>query len=255
MMETATTLDTQEVAEQTFITKFRSPGIAPLVAAGQFVMVSFPETLDPLLPRAFSVCDVTADAISLFYVAVGRVTKKISALQPGEPLIINGPLGVGFPEIGEAENVWTVVGGSGAALIPILNRTVKRAGSRITFFYGARTGSQLVNFEEVSSVRYATDDGSNGFCGNVVEMLKKELAEADLPDKLFGCGPTPMLMSMQKEVGGRVPTYLSVETPMACGMGFCQGCPVKKTGRGDYYLACKDGPVFRSTDIEFEAEP
>ncbi len=254
ILETAITIDTREVADRTFITTFESPRIAPLVSAGQFVMVSFPETTDPLLPRAFSVCDASGDTLSLLYVAVGRGTKRISRLSPGDPLIMNGPLGNGFPKMAKAARVWAAVGGSGAALIPILARAAGVTGSEMRFFYGARAKRQLVPFKEAASVSYATDDGSEGFHGNVVDMLKAEL-KAGKPDMLFACGPTPMLVNMQKEFGSDVPTYLSVETPMACGMGFCQGCPVKKSGDSDYYLACKDGPVFESTKIQFEVKP
>ncbi|HQT91383.1 MAG TPA: dihydroorotate dehydrogenase electron transfer subunit [Candidatus Kryptobacter bacterium] len=253
-LETAVTIDTLEVAERTFMTRLRSPKIAPAVTPGQFLMVSFPETSDPLLPRAFSVCDASGDTLSLLYVAVGRGTRRISRLMPGEPLILNGPLGRGFPEMAAGQKVWAAVGGSGAALIPILSRAAVKAGSNLHFYYGARTRRHLVPFNDVTGVHHATDDGSEGFHGNVVEMLKKEL-QAGTPDILLGCGPTPMLIAMQKEFGNRVQTYLSVETPMACGMGLCQGCPVKKAGEKDYHLACKDGPVFKSDEIEFEMQP
>lgn len=247
-------MDAREVAENTYISRFRSPRISPFVRAGQFVMVSFPETSDPLLPRAFSVCDASEETLSLLYVAVGRGTRKMSKLLPGEPLILNGPLGKGFPDMDRGEKVWAAVGGSGAALIPILARAAKASGAGMEFYYGAKTKRQLVSFDEALSVKFATDDGSEGFHGNVVELVKAELKE-ESPDKVFACGPTPMLLRMQREFGSRLPTYLSVETPMACGMGLCQGCPVKKAGEPDYYLACKDGPVFRSTDIEFEVRP
>lgn len=253
-LETAVTVDTRKVAEQTFISTFRSPRISALVEAGQFVMVSFPGTIDPLLPRAFSVCDVEDDTLSLLYVAVGRGTRKISELMPGAELILNGPLGNGFPERESGRKIWVAVGGSGAAILPILSRSAKRVGSEVRFFYGARTMSQLVPFKEATNIAHATDDGSAGFHGNVVGLLKQELRR-DTPEMLFGCGPTPMLVSMQKEFGTKIPTYLSVETPMACGMGLCQGCPIKKSDSVDYYLACKDGPVFRSTEIEFEVKP
>ncbi len=253
-LETAVILDTRLAAERTYISRLRSPQIVPIVEAGQFVMVSFQDTLDPLLPRAFSVCDATGDTLSILYVAVGRGTRKISGLFPGEKLILNGPLGTGFPRMERGKNIWVAVGGSGAAIVPILSRSAGKAGSELRFFYGARSKSQLVPFEISAYTAHATDDGTAGFHGNIVDLMKLELKGAE-PDMVFGCGPTPMLVSMQKEFGNRIPTYLSVETPMACGMGFCQGCPVKRSGDADYYLACKDGPVFRSTEIEFEVKP
>ncbi len=253
-LETVTVIETREVAKGTFVTKVKAPSIARNVKAGQFVMVSFPESTDPLLPRAFSVCDAFEDSVSLLYVAVGKGTRRISKLLPGDPMVFNGPLGKGFPNMSGQKTFHVVVGGSGAALIPILDRTAKSRGASINFYYGARTGSQLVKFDGVENVNHATDDGSEGFHGNVVELLKKKI-DGDSSGVVFACGPTPMLVALQREVGVSVETYLSVETPMACGMGLCQGCPVRNAGDGDYYLACKDGPVFRSTEISFEMKP
>ncbi len=251
VLETAITIDTLEVANRTFITRFRSPKIACMVTPGQFLMASFPETSDPLLPRAFSVSDAQEETMSLLYVAVGKGTGRIAKLKPGEPVVMNGPLGRGFPDMKGGTSVWVAVGGSGAALIPILDRAARKTGTEITFYYGARTGAQLVNLDGIKNINHATDDGSKGFHGNVVEMLKEEMKKGR-PGQLFGCGPTPMLVAMKKGFESQIQTYLSVETPMACGMGFCQGCPVRKSGEGDYYLACKDGPVFSAADIEFE---
>ena len=247
-LESASVVETREIAERTFLTKFFSPQIASLVRAGQFVMVSFPGSLDPLLPRAFSVCDVELDRISLLYVAVGKGTSRLSKLRSGESVVMNGPLGNGFPELVGGEKVWFAVGGSGAAILPILVVGAKKSGSSFRIFYGAKTNGQLIRFD-YDSISYATDDGSTGYHGTVVELIKHELLE-EKPDKIFACGPTPMLVNMQKEMNGRVPTYLSVETPMACGIGLCQGCPVKKNDGADYFLACKDGPVFDARKVE-----
>jgi len=41
---------------------------------------------------------------------------------------------------------------------------------------------------------------------------------------------------------------LSLEEPMACGVGVCLGCVVKLAD-GRYTPTCKDGPVFRTSDL------
>ena len=41
---------------------------------------------------------------------------------------------------------------------------------------------------------------------------------------------------------------LSLETPMACGVGVCLGCVVELED-GRYVPACKEGPVFRATRL------
>ena len=48
---------------------------------------------------------------------------------------------------------------------------------------------------------------------------------------------------------------ISFETVMACGLGLCQGCAIrcKPASKGDKYaLVCKDGPVFRGEELDFE---
>lgn len=250
IIESATVVANQEVAEKTFTTKFHSPKIAPLVNAGQFVMVSFLNCTDPLLARAFSVSDVQGKTLSLLYTAIGKGTTRLSKLKKGATVLINGPLGNGFPPFLRKEQTWIVLGGSGAALIPILHKFAKHANAKIKIFYGARTKRQLVNFKNIKA-HHATDDGTMGFHGTALGLLKDHL-EKEKPDRLFACGPTAMLLALQKDIQADLPLFVSVETPMACGMGFCQGCPVKIKDAPDYFLACKDGPVFDAREIELE---
>lgn len=243
-------IKTLRINGRTFRTRFKAPKIASVVKAGQFVMLSIGEALDPLLPRAFSVCDVKDESIELLYVAVGKGTSRIAQMRGGEKARLVGPLGNGFPIVGKLEVVWIVVGGSGAAVLPILTQSIKKAGASYRIFYGARTGGELIGFEDIV-FEAATDDGSAGFSGNVIELTKKELKQTR-PDRIFVCGPMPMLRAAQREFSDVKETYISVETPMACGIGLCQGCAVKRSDTDDYFLACKDGPVFRSDQIVLE---
>jgi len=271
-LESAAVVETKQVGEREFLSKFRTPKIAAEVKPGQFVMVSFPDTIDPLLPRAYSVCDVDGDCLKLFYAAVGKGSKRLSRLSRGEIVRLNGPLGMGFPMPVPGENIWIVVGGSGAALLPILIKMSKKNGATMKIFYGAKTKEHIcnelveaLNATEADSINYATDDGTFGYHGTVVQLMKNKMpypstGKGAIPSKIFGCGPTPMLIALQQGFGTAILTYLSVETPMACGMGFCQGCPVKISAESDdvragadYFLACKDGPVFESQLIEFES--
>ena len=213
-------------------------------------MVSFPDCSDPLLARAFSVSDVQGKELSLLYTAIGRGTTRLSKLEKGASVTINGPLGNGFPEFTKDEKVWVVLGGSGAALIPILHKFAKRAGAEIRIFYGTRTKRQLVGFQNLRA-HHSTDDGTRGYHGTVLGLLKKHL-EKEQPDRILACGPTAMLVGLQKNIQPELPLFVSIETPMACGMGFCQGCPVKIKKSVDYFLACKDGPVFDAREIDLE---
>ena len=47
-----------------------------------------------------------------------------------------------------------------------------------------------------------------------------------------------------------IPCEVSLEGPMACGFGICQGCPVELIGsERKYALMCKDGPTFDVSTI------
>ncbi|MGB2957524.1 MAG: dihydroorotate dehydrogenase electron transfer subunit, partial [Bacteroidota bacterium] len=119
-------------------------------------------------------------------------------------------------------------------------------GKPVITCLGARTAGQLV-MEHLDNVQVATDDGSRGHHGNVVDLLKQIIADRrpDRP-KMFGCGPTPMLRALAEfALSAGIPCEVSLEGPMACGFGICQGCPVELSGdEGGYALMCKEGPAF-----------
>jgi len=102
------------------------------------------------------------------------------------------------------------------------------------------------------SVRW--DNGSIGFEGNVLDMLKSEIESGRLMNldsyDIYVVGPHIMMKSVS-EYFEKLGLYcqVSLESPMACGMGVCQGCAVKKRDEEDYFLICKDGPVFSSKDV------
>jgi dihydroorotate dehydrogenase electron transfer subunit len=119
-------------------------------------------------------------------------------------------------------------------------------GRRIVTFLGARTAQQLVA-THLEQVHIATDDGSKGFHGTVVELLKREFASMkSARPKIFACGPTKMLHALAEFARHEnIPCEVSLEGPMACGFGICQGCPVELLGaEKKYALMCKDGPTF-----------
>jgi dihydroorotate dehydrogenase electron transfer subunit len=120
------------------------------------------------------------------------------------------------------------------------------AGKEVITLLGARTASQLVT-DHLENLQIATDDGSRGFQGTVVALLAS-LLHLGTPSRprVFGCGPTPMLRALAElSVREGLACEVSLEGPMACGMGICQGCPVELVGEEKAYaLVCKDGPTF-----------
>jgi dihydroorotate dehydrogenase electron transfer subunit len=102
------------------------------------------------------------------------------------------------------------------------------------------------------NIYIATDDGSLGFKGNVVQLLNENLKLLKSGKvKIFACGPNAMLRTLKNfAVKNSINCEVSTECAMACGFGICMGCPVESAENPDkYLLVCKDGPVFNIADI------
>ena len=101
---------------------------------------------------------------------------------------------------------------------------------------------------DYGEVKIATEDGTSGVKGTIFELLEKELEGASF-DKIFACGPLPVLKGIQaisKKKG--VLAELSLEERMACGVGACVGCNCAGVG-GEYLRVCHDGPVFGAGEV------
>ncbi len=239
-----------ELENQIFLLKVKSPEIAGSINPGQFLNVRVSETISPLLRRPFSVCDVEGDFFYLMFNVYGQGTKILAEKQFGETIDVLGPLGNGFTLDGDYDTAVIAAGGLGVAPFPYFIRALGEK-KQILSFIGGRTHSDVIT-HGMKNISIATDDGSLGFKGTVIELLEsgKDLSEYGKV-KIFGCGPTPMLKALKEFSEARnIDCEVSTECAMACGFGICQGCPVESTQTPDKYkLVCKDGPVFNVRDI------
>ena len=251
MRNIVTISSNDEVGDGLFVLRFRSGEIARTAQPGQFVNVRVTDSYLPLLRRPFSISRIAGSSIELVFNIVGVGTKALSVLKPGDTIDVLGPLGVPFDVREEFETALIVGGGVGVAPFPLLTEVLQREEKNIVSFIGARSVYQLYR-EHLKNSHFATDDGSAGFKGNVVQLLERYL-ESHHPaqPKIFGCGPTPMLKSLSQlaqQLG--ILCELSLEGDMACGIGLCQGCPVERAnGPKKYALVCTEGPAFHSQDI------
>ncbi len=231
-----------------------APEIAKEAKCGQFVNV-YTGQADTLLPRPISICEIdkSEGSLRLVYQVVGKGTKTFSVLKAGDKVKILGPLGNGFA-VDQSKNDNVVVGGGIGA--PPLLELVKELGGRACVFLGSRSNPILVKeFEALGAeVHVATDDGSQGFHGNVVELMNKIGPKAEA---VYACGPKIMLKyaaAWARERG--VNPQVSMEERMACGIGACVGCAVKikKAGESTYsnLKVCKDGPVFLGEEVVWD---
>ncbi|MFA5805792.1 MAG: dihydroorotate dehydrogenase electron transfer subunit [Melioribacteraceae bacterium] len=240
----------QKISDNIFLIKVLSPSIASLAKPGQFCNIKVSENSFPLLRRPFSICDVEDDYLFFLFDIHGEGTKLISEKKPGESLELLGPLGNGFDYKDGYDTAVIVAGGLGVAPFPFLLKNLP-TNKKVISLLGGRSNKNIV-MQGLKNVLIATDDGSEGFHGTVVDLLKREIKNISQNKfRIFACGPNPMLKALQNYcVENNYDCQISVECAMACGFGICQGCPIDPTNGGTYLLVCKDGPVFEAKSVK-----
>lgn len=234
----------REVARDMWVLGFEAPAIAADVRAGQFVNVLLRP--GPLLRRPFSVYAAAAEVVEIVLRAVGEGTRLLLALRPGDRISLLGPLGNGFELQRERGRVTLVSGGLGVAPMPLAARDARRLGLGVTWVHGARTQAELCSEAEADELRWATDDGSLGVHGTVLDAVP----EAD-PGQVLACGPNRMLAALAARWPG---AQVAIETYMGCGTGVCLGCAVPRAS-GVYDRACTEGPVYLAASIRWDELP
>jgi dihydroorotate dehydrogenase electron transfer subunit len=264
------------IARDTFRLRFACPEIARRILPGQFLMLRFPGSNDPLLGRPLALYDVVPDgsgspeSLDIVYLAVGRMTRLLAAREPGSRIEVWGPLGNGFPAT-PTEHLLMVAGGIGQTPFLSLAREYLHQGcfglppravpaaQRITLCYGVRGKEYLAGVDDFRQlgvdVRISTDDGSCGHHGLVTDLIGPAALESRLGCRVVCCGPEPMIKATTHVAHGLgLHCQVSLESPMACGIGICFSCVVRirdKAGQWDYRRTCVEGPVFDAQDVEF----
>jgi len=238
-----------KINDNTFLLKVKSPSIAISASPGQFCNVKVSENTTPLLRRPFSICDVEGESVYFLFDIHGEGTKILSQKKIGDKLEILGPLGNGFQFQGDYETAIIIAGGLGSAPFPFLTKKLSDYKDVISLV-GARN-KDLVITHNLRNVSVATDDGSIGFHGTVIDLLKRKIeALSKNKFRIFACGPNPMLKALQLYCNeSNLDCQISLESVMACGFGICQGCPIDSADGESYLLVCKDGPVFDSKAV------
>lgn len=223
----------------------------------------------------------------------GTGTEEFSTYQAGDQIELLGPLGNGFPvERGAGRRSVLIGGGIGIPPMVALARELgcsalaigeqpdgaqtmnervdgeqaggehavgKQAASaqsgNVQAVMGYRDAGTFLEKElsEHASLSIATEDGSVGTKGNVLDCIRENDIQADV---IFACGPTPMLRAVKSyaEENG-IECWLSLEERMACGIGACLACVCKSKELDEHSQVhnkrvCKEGPVFSAEDVE-----
>lgn len=260
----APVVENVKLARDTYRIRVRCPEIAQSIRPGQFLMLKLPGTSDPLLGRPFALYDTVLDdagkpaALDIVYLVIGKVTGALARLEAGSSLDVWGPLGNGFPAFDNLEHLGLVAGGIGQTPFLALIREAlgkrgyagqpaRRGVRKVSLYYGVRTAELAAGVDDFraagAEVHLATDDGTLGHHGFVTQLVEKE----PRPDHLIGCGPEVMMHALARLAAGwQTPCHLSLESPMACGIGVCFSCvaSVHTEDGPDYRRVCVEGPVF-----------
>lgn len=226
-----------------------------LCLPGQFVMI-YPNDKSTLLPRPISICEIDKAKEELRFVfrVVGKGTAEFSTMKTGDSVRLLGPAGNGFP-LDRAEGKNAVLIGGGIGVPPILELSKQVKAKKVSTLLGYRNNDLFLkdDFDKYSDVYIATEDGSVGTKGNVLDCLKSQ----DIPcDVIMACGPMPMLRAIKAFAEERgIEAYISLEERMACGVGACLGCVCKTTNKDHHShvnnaRVCTEGPVFEAREVE-----
>lgn len=248
--ETAVVYSQEELAPEIY-SMWITTEAAKEARPGQFISV-YSKDGSRLLPRPISICEADADEgrLRIVYRIAGAGTKEFSSFESGDSIEIMGPLGNGFPQ--EGENVFLIGGGIG---IPPMLELAKNLNCEKQMVLGYRDENLFLKdeFEAYGEVFVATEDGSVGTKGNVLDAIRENGLTADV---MYACGPTPMLRALKQYAEQHnIRCYVSLEEKMACGIGACLAC-VCQSKEVDHHSnvhnkrICKDGPVFLAQEVD-----
>ncbi len=228
--------------------------LAKEVRPGQFIAV-YPGDKSMLLPRPISICetDRIRGALRIVYRVAGKGTEEFSHCRAGDFLQILGILGNGYP-LEAAEGKTALLLGGGIGIPPLLELAKDLRNCKKQIVLGYRDGRLFLkeDMEKYGEVFFATEDGSSGVKGTVLDAVEQYRLK---PDVIYSCGPMPMLRAIKRYAREKgIPAFISLEERMACGVGACLGC-VCPTSHKDSHShvnnarICTDGPVFPAEDV------
>jgi dihydroorotate dehydrogenase electron transfer subunit len=268
-------IENVRLARDTYRVRFECPDIARRIVPGQFVMLRLAGVNDPLLGRPLALYDVVRDTrgipvgIDVVYLTLGKMTRELAKHSADDELEVWGPLGNGFP-LHPTDELIMVAGGIGQTPFLALGQEYlgrRQYGDpprnlplarRVIFCYGVRNAELLAGVPDFEAagveVRLSSDDGSVGHHGFVTHLLSDVLLETQgRKRQVVCCGPEPMMHAVAELCQHEdTPCLVSLETPMACGIGICFSCVTKvrqPDGEWDWKRTCVEGPIFDAQKI------
>lgn len=239
----------EKIATDTFMLKVYESRIASKAKPGNFVVIRTDKKGERI---PLSIASSDSKSITIVYKPVGKTTKKLARMKPGQEILdIVGPLG-NATEIKKFGNVCLVGGGIGIAALYPVAKAMHAAGNKVIIILGIKNKKTLFwddKFKKIAhSVHIVSEDGSIGREGNIINPLRDVLNHR--LDLVYAVGPTPMMKAVAKYTYQRVRTIVSLDCIMLDGIGMCGCCRV--TVKGKTMFSCVDGPEFNAHDVEWE---
>jgi len=248
-------IESEELAPDIKRFRIRAPRVARKQRPGQFVIVRVHERGERA-PLTIAGADPEEGVITLIVQGIGKTTKLMNMLGPGDALLdVAGPLGRPS-EIRQYGAVVVIGGGVGAAIAYPTAKALKEAGNRVISILGARTKELVILEKELGAISdellAATDDGSYGRKGLVTDALRELIEGGRRIDYILAIGPIPMMAAVAELTRPhRIKTVVSLNPIMVDGTGMCGGCRVMVGGRMRF--GCVDGPEFDAHEVDFKA--
>ena len=249
--EQAIIIRQEEISYGIYSMWLKTEQIAANAKAGQFISV-YCHDGSRMLPRPISICEIDAadKALRIVYRVAGKGTQEFSDFVTGQQVEIVGPLGNGFPQ--KTKKAFLIGGGIG---IPPMLQLAKELKCEKQIILGYRDEDMFLKdeFKGLGQVYVATEDGSYGTEGNVLDAIRENGLTADI---IYACGPTPMLRAIKQYAEAKkIECWISLEEKMACGIGACLACVCKSKEKDEHTNVnnkriCKEGPVFLAEEVE-----
>ena len=245
--ENALIIKTSCLAEGIYEMWLKTDKMAGEAVPGQFISV-YSNDGARLLPRPISICRIDKDNLRIVYRVAGKGTEEFSKMKEGEYV-----KNVTGNDCADTE-LKAILFGGGIGVPPMLE-LAKQLKCKKQAVLGYRNAQMFLKdeFEQYADVYVATEDGSAGTKGNVLDAVRENNLTADV---IFACGPTPMLRAIKEyAVSNNIACFVSLEEKMACGIGACLACVCQSTDIDDHSKVknkrvCKEGPVFNVKEVE-----
>ena len=251
--ETAKVISQECIGTGVYSMWIQTEKVVKEAVAGQFISV-YCKDKTKLLPRPISICQVNKKegSLRIVYRVVGGGTKEMSGYKAGDDIDILGPLGNGFMQ--RAGKKAILIGG-GIGIPPMVQLAEElKEKAEVQIVAGYRNELFLTKeLEERGNLFIATEDGSTGTKGTVIDVMKERVVQGDV---IYACGPTPMLKAIKEyALEKNIECQLSLEERMACGIGACLACVCRSKEKDSHSNVnnkriCKDGPVFLAEEVE-----